>query len=66
MYRMYAIKQFLPSSSNPNKASLNVPNKPIKLASGQLHGPITEIYSKSILSGEFPEIFKIFKSNLNI
>ena len=44
-----------------NKASLNVPNKLIKLASGQLSAPFTEIYNKSILSGEFPEIFKISK-----
>ena len=43
-----------------NRASLNVPNKLIKLASGQLSAPFTEIY-ESILSGEFPEIFKISK-----
>ena len=44
-----------------NKASLNVPNKLIKLASGQLSAPLTKIYNESILSGEFPEIFKISK-----
>ena len=44
-----------------NKASLSVPNKLIKLASGQLSTPFTEIYNESILSGEFPEIFKISK-----
>ena len=44
-----------------NKASLNVPNKLIKLASGQLSVPFAEIYNESILSGEFPEIFKISK-----
>ena len=44
-----------------NKASLNVPNKLIKLASGQLSAPFTEIYNESILSGEFPEIFKYQK-----
>ena len=44
-----------------NKASLNVPNKLIKLASGQLSAPFTAIYNESILSGEFPEIFKISK-----
>ena len=31
------------------------------LASGQLSAPFTEIYNESILSGEFPEIFKISK-----
>ena len=44
-----------------NKASINVPNKIIKLASGQFSAPFTEIYNESILSGEFPEIFKILK-----
>ena len=44
-----------------NKASLNVPNKLIKLASGQLSAAFTEIYNESIQSGEFPEIFKISK-----
>ena len=44
-----------------NKASLIVPNKLIKLATEQLSAPFTEIYNESILSGEFPEIFKISK-----
>ena len=44
-----------------NKASLDVPNKLIKLASGLLSAPFTEIYNESILSGEFPEILKISK-----
>ena len=42
-----------------NKASLNVPNKLIKLASGPLSLPFTRIYNESILSGEVPAIFKI-------
>ena len=45
-----------------NKASLNVPNKLIKLASGQLSSPFTEINNESILAGKFPEIFKISKA----
>ena len=49
------------SGLKENKASLNVPNKLIKLASGQLSAPFTEIYNESILSGGFPEIFKISK-----
>ena len=49
------------SGLKENKASLNVPNKLIKLASAQLSVPFTEIYNESILSGEFPEIFKISK-----
>ena len=44
-----------------NKASLIVPNKLIKLVTKQLSAPFTEIYNESILSGEFPEIFKISK-----
>ena len=44
-----------------NKASFIVPNKLIKLATEQLSAPFTEIYNESILSGEFPEIFKISK-----
>ena len=44
-----------------NKASLIVPNKLIKLATEQLSAPFTEIYNESILSGEFPEFFKISK-----
>ena len=49
------------SGLKENKASLNVPKKLIKLASGQLSAPFTETYNESILSGEFPEIFKISK-----
>ena len=49
------------SGLKENKASLNVPNKLIKLASAQLSVPFTEIYNESILLGEFPEIFKISK-----
>ena len=33
----------------------------IKLATEQFSAPFTEIYNESILSGEFPEIFKISK-----
>ena len=44
-----------------NKASLIVPNKLIKLATEQLSAPFTELYNESILSGEFPEIFKTSK-----
>ena len=33
----------------------------MKLATEQLSAPFTEIYNESILSGEFPEIFKISK-----
>ena len=44
-----------------NKVSLIVPNKLMKLATEQLSAPFTEIYNESILSGEFPEIFKISK-----
>ena len=49
------------SGLKENKASLSVPNKLIKLSSGQLSTSFTEIYNESILSGEFPEIFKISK-----
>ena len=49
------------SGQKENKASLTVPNKLIKLATEQLSAPFTEIYNESILSGEFPEIFKISK-----
>ena len=43
-----------------NKASLHVPNKLIKLASGPLISmPFTRIYNESIFSGEVPAIFKI-------
>jgi len=49
------------SGLRENKAFLNVPIKRIKLSSGQLSAPFTEIYNESILSGEFPEIFKISK-----
>ena len=38
-----------------------VPNKLIKLATEPLSEPFTEIYNMSILSGKFPEIFKISK-----
>ena len=38
-----------------------VPNKLIKLATEQLSAPFTEIYNESIISGKFPEIFKISK-----
>ena len=47
-----------------NKATLIVPNKDIKLATEQLSAPFTEIYNESILSGEFPEIFKIYISKV--
>ena len=39
-----------------NKASLNVPNKLIKLASEPLSMPFTRIYNESILSGKVPAI----------
>ena len=39
-----------------NKASLNVPNKLIKLASGPLSMPFTRIYNESILSGQVPAV----------
>jgi len=42
-----------------NKASLNVPNKLIKLASGPLSMPLTRIYNESILSEQVPAIFKM-------
>ena len=42
-----------------NKASLNVPNQLIKLASELLSMPFTRMYNESILSGEVPAIFKI-------
>ena len=44
-----------------NKASLNVPNKLIKLVSGPLSMPFTRIYNESILSGQVPAVFKIPK-----
>ena len=46
-----------------NKVSLIVPNKLMKLATEQLSAHFTEILNQfeSILSGEFPEIFKISK-----
>ena len=44
-----------------HKAFVIVPNKLIKLATKQLSAPFTKIYNESILSGEFPEIFKISK-----
>jgi hypothetical protein len=44
---------------NTYKASLDIPNRLIKIASKQLSVPFTFIFNKSITSGIIPDIFKI-------
>ena len=44
---------------NENKASLNIPNKLIKIASSQLAIPFSYIYNQSIRMGIVPDLFKI-------
>lgn len=46
-------------SLNENKASLNIPNKLIKIASSQFAIPFTYIYNQSIKMGIVPDLFKI-------
>ena len=47
------------SQSNIHKASLDIPNRLIKIASKQLSVPFTFIFNKSITTGIIPDIFKI-------
>ena len=47
------------SELNIDKASLEIPNRLIKIASEQLSVPFTFIYNKSITLGVVPDIFKI-------
>jgi retron-type reverse transcriptase len=44
---------------NENKASLNIPNKLINLASSQLAIPFSYVYNQSIRMGIVPDLFKI-------
>ena len=47
------------SNLDEKKASLNFPNKLIKIASRELSKPFTFIYDKSIVQGIVPNILKI-------
>ena len=49
------------SQLNPNKASLDIPNKLIKIAAGPLSVPFTLLYNESILNGSVPKVLKISK-----
>ena len=46
-------------SLDSNKASLDIPNKFIKIASNELAVPLTHIFNKSIRTGIVPDLFKI-------
>ena len=47
------------SNLNERKASLDVPNKLIKLASHELSKPFSYIYSQSIIQGIVPNVLKV-------
>ena len=47
------------SNLNERKASLDIPNKLIKLASHELSKPFTYIYNQSIIQGIVPNAFKV-------
>ena len=49
------------SQLNPNKASLDIPNKLIKIAARPLSAPLTLLYSESKSNGSVPEVLKISK-----
>jgi len=47
------------SNVNERKASLDIPNKLIKLASHELSNPFSYIYNQSILQGIVPNVLKV-------
>ena len=49
------------SQLNIHKASLDIPNRLIKIASKQLSVPFTFIFNKSITTGIIPDIFRILR-----
>lgn len=54
----YEVHQLF-SSLSENKASIDIPNKLIKIASKPLSKPFTLIYNESVSTGTVPDIFKI-------
>ena len=49
------------SQLNPNKASLDIPNKLVGIAHEQLSIPLTLLYNESISSGIVPDLLKVSK-----